>query len=196
MYRLIESICVREGNFQRLPLHEARINRTLAALQLERRWVLNEALAKVHLPPSGLFKCRVVYTADDAKVELQPYTICAITSLKMVEANDLEYQHKWENRGRLYALWQQRGFCDDVLIIKNGMVTDTFYANVVFRKGEQWFTPDTFLLQGTMRQALLATGKISETKIRATDLHQFDTFKPINALMEWNAPESHVSNIL
>ncbi|MFZ5972849.1 MAG: aminotransferase class IV [Bacteroidota bacterium] len=195
MYRLIESICVREGNFQRLPLHEARINRTLAALQLEGRWVLNEALAKVHLPPSGLFKCRVVYTADDAKVELQPYTIRPITSLKRVDANDLVYQHKWEDRDRLHALWQQRGLCDDVLIIKNGMVTDTFYANIVFRKGEEWFTPDTFLLPGTMREALLTAGIIRETKIRAGDLHQFDSFKLINALMEWNATESHVSNI-
>ncbi len=195
MYRLIESICVREGNLQRLRLHEARIDRTLAALQLERRWALNEALAKVHLPPSGLFKCRVLYTADDAKVELQPYTIPSVTSLRMIVANDLEYQHKWEDRERLHALWQQRGLCDDVLIIKNGMVTDTFYANIVFRKGDEWFTPDTFLLQGTMREALIKSGKIRETRIRAADIFQFDSFKLINALMEWNAPESNISNI-
>ncbi len=195
MYRLIESICVRDGNFQRLSLHEARMDRALTSLGTTRTWSLAEALAIAPMPSEGLFKCRVLYTAENFQIEFQPYTIRPVRSLKLVEASHVDYQHKWEDRTPLQLLWQQRAGFDDVLMIKNGMVTDTFYANIVFRKGDEWFTPETFLLEGTMRADLLKAGRIREVKIRATDIGQFDSFKLINALMEWNAPEADVSNI-
>jgi len=195
MYQLIESICVRDGNFQRLPLHEARIDRALAALCITRNWSLEDALEKTEVPSSGLFKCRVRYTSDSFKIEFQPYNIHPVQSLKLVEASHVDYQHKWEDRSVLQLLWQQREGFDDVLMVKNGWVTDTFYANIVFRKGDEWFTPETFLLQGTMREALIKSGKIQEVRMRVADIYQFDSFKLINALMEWNAPESDVFNI-
>jgi 4-amino-4-deoxychorismate lyase len=45
--------------------------------------------------------------------------------------------------------------CDDIIIVRNGFVTDASYANLIFRKGDEWFTPATFLLAGTMRAFLL-----------------------------------------
>ena len=44
---------------------------------------------------------------------------------------------------------------DDILIIKNGFITDTSIANILFFDGKKWITPKKPLLKGTVRERLL-----------------------------------------
>ena len=82
----------------------------------------------------------------------------------------------------LNELLAQKGDCDEILIIKNGYVTDCSIGNLIFRQGTQWFTPDTPLLEGTQRAKLLTQGRIKVRSILATDLHLFEEVRLINAL--------------
>ena len=59
----------------------------------------------------------------------------------------------------------KKGDCDDILIIRNGLITDMSYANVAFFDGTQWLTPRIPLLAGTCRERLLETGPIREADI-------------------------------
>jgi 4-amino-4-deoxychorismate lyase len=78
----------------------------------------------------------------------------------------------------------QRGGSDDILIIKNGMVTDTSYSNVIFRdKIGNWVTPSTCLLKGTRRLNLLKNRIITETDIRVSDLKYYNEIRLINAMI-------------
>ena len=83
-----------------------------------------------------------------------------------------------------------------MLLVRNGMITDTSYSNIVFRREGEWITPSFCLLKGTMRQYLLDNGKIREEQIAVKDLPRFEKFKLINAMIGWDGEEVNVSNIV
>ena len=75
--------------------------------------------------------------------------------------------------------------CDEeALILRNGMVTDTRYSNVVFGDGASWITPETFLLPGTKRAFLLSRGDSRECSVRAEDIGKFRFCSLINAMLD------------
>ena len=96
----------------------------------------------------GVVKCSIRYSDKVESVNYLPYSPRPIRRLKLVECDDINYSRKYADRRALEALREKRGECDDVLIVKNGFVTDTSYSNIVFFDGSDYFTPDTFLLNG------------------------------------------------
>jgi 4-amino-4-deoxychorismate lyase len=196
MSRLIESIRVFNGQFDRLELHQARFEHAFRSIfKRSPDWSLESFLREEPIPQAGLYKCRVVYDDQYRHVEFKPYGPRQIKTLKLVVDNTLSYEHKWENREALDHAFAQRDACDDILIVKNGLITDSSYANVVFQKGKTWYTPQACLLTGTMRQFLLTTGVIEACVIARTDLKEFDQCKLVNAMLGWDSPAIDVSNI-
>ena len=82
-----------------------------------------------------------------------------ISSFKIIHA-DIEYPLKYEDRHEINHLFGQKGDADEIIIIKNGLVTDTSIANLAFFDKGQWITPAQPLLNGTTRQRLLDENKI------------------------------------
>jgi 4-amino-4-deoxychorismate lyase len=74
----------------------------------------------------------------------------------------------------------------DVLIVKNGLITDTSFANIAFSDGNKWYTPDTPLLKGTQRAYYLAQGILTERRISPADLRGFTKARLINAMLDLN----------
>jgi 4-amino-4-deoxychorismate lyase len=132
----------------------------------------------------ALHKCRIIYGNEVVKTEFLPYTPKPIHSLKIVEENLIDYSLKYENRNQINKLFLQRQQCDDILIIKNGFVSDTSYCNIIFYDGEKYFTPTTALLKGCKRQSLLNKGIIQEDEIRLTDIRLFKKAILINSMIE------------
>jgi 4-amino-4-deoxychorismate lyase len=85
----------------------------------------------------------------------------------------------------LYKLLGLRADCDDIIIIKDGYVTDTSFSNLVFSEGEQLFTPSSFLLNGTKRQQLLRDGKIKEKEIKMADINKYSNVFLINSMADF-----------
>jgi 4-amino-4-deoxychorismate lyase len=92
-------------------------------------------------------------------------------------------------------LFTQRQNHDDILIVKNGLITDTSYSNVAFFDGQLWFTPHQPLLPGTARARLLHEGCLQEAKITLTDLHRFEKCSLINAMLPLGECRVAVDNI-
>src|SRR5688572_25537695 len=135
MSRLIESIRLFNGQFSRLDLHQSRIDHSFA--QVFRKfpeWRLQYFLVSQDFPKEGLYKCRVMYDDKQVHVEFNSYQPRPIQTLKLIADNEIEYPHKWEDRSRLQEAFAQRESCDDILIVKNGLLMDTCYANIVFQK--------------------------------------------------------------
>ena len=75
--------------------------------------------------------------------------------------------------------------CDEeALILRNGMVTDTRYSNVVFGDGSSWVPPENLLLAGNKRAFLLSRGDIQECSIKAEDIGKFRFCSLINAMLD------------
>lgn len=186
MSPLVESIKLQDGKLFNLGYHQNRMNEALAELFPEAKAI---ELAKVISIPencsSGIFKVRVLYGPIVEAVEIEPYHFRTIQSLKVVHHESIDYHLKYTNRQILQQLYAQRGNADDIIIVKNGLVTDSFAANLIFFNGQKWVTPNTPLLKGTQRQYLLEQGIISETEIKESDIPSFQKVGLLNAMVSF-----------
>jgi len=186
MCRLVESIKLQNKDLQHVEWHDKRFNE--ARFQL---FGINEPIDLQNVIKIPLFlhneiyKCRVLYAMEIESVEFQLYTPREVKTLKLVEDNDIDYRFKYEDRRAFKRLLEQKGEANDILVVKNGCITDTSYSNVIFFDGKKWFTPDTYLLNGTQRQRLLAEGAIYEARITPDDLKRYILAKPINAMLDF-----------
>jgi 4-amino-4-deoxychorismate lyase len=196
MSLLIESIKLLDGKFCNLFYHEQRMNRSLKILcGVHDHFLLEEFLDGIERPASGLYKCRIVYDDQVKDVEFIPYTPKIINTLRIVEHDRINYEFKYVDRKTIERLYELRKDNDDILIVKRGHVTDSSYSNILFRKGKRFYTPWSCLLKGTMRQNLLERELIEEEEIRIEDIKSFETFKLINAMLEFDGPEIDISQI-
>lgn len=185
MHQYVETIRVEEGRMWNVKWHNERLNRTRRRLwQTTDDWDI-ECLYKGILPESR-HKLRFVYSEKGIEeISIAPYVLRPIASLRMVEADEIDYSLKSTDRSALQAVFGQRGDCDDVLIVKGRLLTDTSIANVALFDGVKWLTPAHPLLKGTARNRLLAEGVMEEADIRATDLQHFTELRLINAMVDW-----------
>ncbi|MFZ6010862.1 MAG: aminotransferase class IV [Bacteroidota bacterium] len=197
MSLLIESIRLQDGQFFNLFYHEQRMLRSLDMLcGVHDGMNLEQFLKGLEVPSKGLYKCRISYDDMTKEVEFIPYQPKKIESLRLVEHDRITYEFKYKDRKAIDRLYELRDGCDDILIVKRGLVTDSSYSNIIFRKGNRWFTPWSALLKGTMRQCLLDEHKIEQEVIRKEDINAFDSFKLINAMFQLDGPEIDVSKIV
>ncbi len=196
MYRFIETIKLLDGNFFNLDYHQRRMDQTMYQFFGKKGNIdLVHFLTQQHFALNGLFKCRIVYDKTILSVEFLPYTIKPLRSLKVVHNNSIEYGHKFESRDQLMALYNQRKQHDDVIIVKNNLVTDASYANLIFYDGESWSTPNSCLLNGTMRQILIDQQKIKPVQISLSDIANFEKVKLINSMVGFEGPDIAISQI-
>lgn len=198
MYQLVETIKCNNGKLSNLRYHQARFNLTRRSLfRLKDEISLEKTIQIPKECRTGLFRCRVIYGEQIEKIEFHQHQYRTVNSLKLIKANDLDYHFKFTNREKLNALFEQRETCDDILIVKNGFITDSFIANVVFFDGRKWWTPDTPLLPGTQRARLIHEKKISVCPVTPADLPNYQKAGLINAMQDLdNMPEISISNIV
>ncbi len=182
----IETIRFADGQWSNLAFHNARLNHTRwACFDATDKWDLSRLLSAPQGISEGIYKCRVTYGETIEKVEFEQYQPRLVTSLRLVEEDAIIYDFKFQNRTALNRLFEKKANADDVLIIKQGFITDTSYANVVFWNGKDWLTPHNPLLKGTRRAQLLQEGIIREQEIRARDLIKYSHARLINAMLDF-----------
>ena len=181
MYPLVESIKAENGQYFLLDYHQNRLERTFhAVFQRPCPWRIKDLLPAA--PIKGLFKLRLLYNEADYSIEVLPYVPKPSKTLKLIEIGDYTYPHKWTDRSIINTAFAQRGTCDDILMIKNGLLTDTSYANIVLFDGSKWVTPEKPLFEGVQRSYLLDHKKIKTATITTTALSNYQSFQLINAM--------------
>lgn len=197
MCLLLETIKIIDGKSQNLDYHQERFENAGKSMFGLKNFELLSGIIKVpEFAQNGLFRCRVLYAEKIEKIEFLPYNFRQIKTLRLVESNGIDYSYKFAERSELENLFAQKGDCDDIIIVKNGLITDSFAANLVFYDGKNWLTPDSPLLKGTKREKLLAEKTISACKIGVGDLQKYFGVGLINALIEFDAmPVIPIENI-
>ena len=197
MCRFVESIKLKDGVFYRLQLHQQRVNKAFEAFYPTREPIdVVETLFQTVFPQEGVYKCRLVYDSDLQSLDIAPYVRREIRSLKLVETTQESLPYKQEDRTEFNAAFAQRGGCDDVLLVKDGLLTDTSYCNIALYDGENWYTPRTPLLYGVNRMQLLSDGKLMEKDIKASELMNFQYISLFNAMIEFGELQLDVSAII
>ncbi len=181
----LETIKIEKGLIFNLDLHKQRLAETAFA-HYKTKPVLNIDINSI---PGNLenekIKCRVLYAEDIISVEFHAYQPKEIRSLQIVHDDNISYNFKYADRSYLNDLLEKRKDSDEIIIVKNGKITDSSYSNLVFEANDgQLFTPKTYLLNGIKRKFLLKKGFISEKDIFLDDLHLYTKVFFINAMLD------------
>ena len=177
---LLETIKIERGIVHNLPYHQTRFNKSRAILF--NTDIPIDLLSVITPPSDACYRCRILYGRTIEKVEYLPYTPKPIRHLKIVSSS-IDYSHKYADRSCFEELLKTHPEADEILIEKEGYLTDTTISNIAFFDGKTWVTPETPLLQGTMRQKLLDNGTLITEDIRKEDLGKYTHVALMNAML-------------
>lgn len=189
-FPLFETLCIEQQQIKNCAYHQQRYERALYQFYGESAVKIYDLFEIIHLQPeflnlTPLTRCRIDYNATTFQIQFFPYQRRKIATFQPVICDDIDYSLKFTDRTLLNRLLAQRGDCDEIMIIKQGKVTDCSIGNLAFRLGEHWFTPDSPLLAGTQRRYLLEQGILQEIPIFVGDVLKFDEIRVINAMNGW-----------
>lgn len=185
MSLLLESLRIQNRQIELPEEHNRRMNRSRRLLfRATDEWDVREIVSVPAHLTDAVYKCRLVYDTTVHAIEFIPYSKRTIRSLKLVAvASAFEYDHKYADRTELEHAYAQRGTCDDILIVRDGYLTDTSFSNIALFDGEKWCTPARPLLRGVRIASLLAQGFLCEADIHIRDLSRFRKLMLLNALL-------------
>ncbi|MFY1048022.1 aminotransferase class IV [Chryseobacterium sp. GP-SGM7] len=199
MSQFIESIKVEDQDLFLLEFHQKRVNETFAHFGKEGSIDLEKIFKNLNHDEDGLYKLRLIYDLDKKfRTMMIPYAIPEISDFQLVENNSYDYSFKFEDRKELEKM-KMKSKAEEIIIVKNNHITDTSFSNILFQKGKEWFTPNTYLLNGVQRQNLLKKKKIKETEITLQNIKEFSHFQLINAMNDFDDmfiyPISKITNL-
>lgn len=184
MSRLLETIKLFNKQLCNLEYHQKRFNKARKDL-----FGLSDELdlsSLIKIPTSisnSLFKVRIIYSDVIHDIEFHPYGMRAINSLQIVNGDGIDYAYKYEDRSSFQKLLC-KCTADDILIVKNGLITDSSYSNVAFLEKGKFYVPSSYLLNGTKRQKLLAENVVTEKNITLDSIFDYEKIFLINSMID------------
>ncbi len=175
---LLETIKIEDGQIMNIEWHNRRCNKSRLELFNEKKVLNLEEF--IDPPKEGLYRCRIIYDKKINSIEYIPYTPKKIKSFKIVKSN-INYSYKYTNREELNKLLENA--YDEIIIEKNGFLTDTTIANIAFYTGEKWISPKEPLLNGTLRERLLSENFLILKNIKKEDIQKYSHFALMNAMI-------------
>ena len=177
---LLETIRIEEGKALYLDYHNQRLNQSRKELfSIGETMDLGQYLSP---PARGIYRCRVLYNTEIQKIEYLPYRPKQINHISLVESS-IDYSYKYADRGAFDKLLAAHSESDEILIVRESLLTDTTIANIAFLKKGKWITPKEPLLKGTARERLIDGGFLSLGNIRKEEISSFDGFALMNAMI-------------
>ncbi|MFX4234391.1 aminotransferase class IV family protein [Aliarcobacter butzleri] len=174
--KYFETIKCEDFEVFNLDYHQKRVANTIG---------LNINLQEYINPISEeLLRCKLIYDENGVVDVLYfPYKKREIKSFKIIFDNEIEYSKKYLNRAKLDELYEKKDDCDEVIIIKDGIVTDTTIANIAIFYENSWITSKNCLLGGTTRARLLEEKKLFEKDITLDMLKNASKVALMNAMI-------------
>lgn len=174
-----ETIKCEDMEILNLEFHEKRVANTIA---------MNLNLQDYIYPMSDeTLRCKVVYDESGIlKVDYFPYKKKEAKSFKLVYSDEIEYSKKYLDRSSLDELSNQKEDCDEIIIVKNALITDTSIANIAIYDGKSWLTPKKPLLEGSTKNRLLLSKGLIEKDITVEMLLSCEKFALMNAMIDFD----------
>lgn len=182
--KYFETIKCEDYDVYNLDYHNKRVSTTIA---------MNLNIQEYIYPISSeLLRCKLIY--DDSgvlEVNYFPYKKREIKSFKLIHDDNIEYSKKYLNREKLDNLFDKRENCDEIIIIKDGLVTDTSIANIAIFYDGIWITSKKPLLYGTTRARLIENKELFEKDISVKMLEKASKIALMNAMIDFDVLEDY-----
>lgn len=198
MYRFIESIQIKNSVPLNIELHSARMNKTrFDVLGLKNELNISNCIDLPHeLKTCKKVKCRVIYSKEIEDIQYREYSPKIIKKIKLVLGNEILYNYKYLDRTHIVKLTEGIDESCEILIVKNGCLTDTSIHNIALFDGYEWHTPLEPLLCGVQREYLLEKGIIISKKISKKDIIKYSVIRLFNAMNSWDECQELSTNCI
>ncbi|SFV90253.1 Aminodeoxychorismate lyase [hydrothermal vent metagenome] len=177
---LLETVRIEGGKAHNLSYHQSRFDKSRYALFGDTTPI--DLASHIKAPPAGLYRCRILYAKRIQHIEYLPYTPKPLHRLKILSSL-VDYPYKYANREALDTLLLENSDADEIIIEKEGFLTDTTIANIAFFDGEGWITPQQPLLEGTMRAKFIDKGLLRTAHITKKDIQNYTHVALMNAMI-------------
>jgi len=176
--KYLETIKCDDYQVYNLQYHKQRIADTIG---------ININLEEYIYPISNkLLRCRVVYSSNGIEsIEYIPYHKKQVKTFKLIYDDNIVYDKKYLNRTYLDNLYAQKDKYDEIIIIKDDLVTDTSIANIAIWYEDNWITPKCPLLYGTTRQRYIDNKILQEKNITVQMLKSASKIALLNAMIDF-----------
>lgn len=167
-----------------LNYHNKRIANTIG---------LNLNLQEYIYPFSNeLLRCKVIYDKNGIiDVRYFPYKKREINTFKLIFDDEVSYSRKYLDRSSLDKLFENKEDCDEIIIIKNKIVTDTSIANIAIYYENIWITSKNCLLEGSTRNRLIDEKILLEKDITVKMLKNASKIALMNAMIDFDIKEDY-----
>ena len=122
----LETLKAVDGEVYHIEYHQQRYENVLKKFAISDIQDLKKYL---NPPEYGLYRCRLTYEISESShkidVTYHEYKKRNISTLKIIFDNDINYEYKSTCRDEIDELFDLREDADDILIIKNLLVSDT-----------------------------------------------------------------------
>jgi 4-amino-4-deoxychorismate lyase len=180
----IEEIKCSEGEYFNLECHAIRMDRTLRHF-FGKPFTHSDLREYLPEPPTGmLYKCTLIYSDALLSAELTPFIQPEVKSIALVDADQIDFIYKLEDRSELEKIRKFAG-ADEAILVRNGFVTNATTANLVFKDSDgAYFTPLHYIHSGTKRQFYLKKKIITTYPIKVSGIYNYNSVYLINALLD------------
>lgn len=183
MVNFLETIKLFNKKFENIEYHNLRLNKTIKDnYNIKSNINLLDYISPID--DDGLYRCRVIYNTKIEQIEYIKQQQRVFKKFKITNDDGIEYKYKYINRENINKLFAQKGDADDIIIVKDGLLTDTSICNIAIFT-DKWYTPAKPLLYGTTRARLIDNSYIYEKNITIEDLKNSKKFAIMNALIDF-----------
>jgi len=177
--KYFETIKCDDYEIYNLQYHINRISNTIG---------LNINLEEYIYPPNNkLLRCKIIYNKNEIEdIQYYEYDKKNITSFKLIYDDTIVYSKKELNRLNIDKLFDNKDNCDEIIIIKNNLLSDTSKANIAIFLNNEWITPKVPLLNGTTMQRYIDMGTLKQKDITVDMLKQSSKIALLNAMIDFD----------
>ncbi len=144
------------------------------------------AQAGMTIPPEQhTWRCRMIYEGNGkiSSITAEPFTPRTLKTIGIIDIPTACYPLKYADRRVFDDLRKRFPRCDEIIITKNGFLSDGTFTNVYLRSPDNiLLTPNTYLLAGCRRERLIQDGLLHPRTLHWRDIKPGWLIGFINAL--------------
>jgi 4-amino-4-deoxychorismate lyase len=177
-----ETIKIYKGRICNINYHNKRLNNTIKSIFNVSSNIDISSYISLSMDFDTI-KCRVLYQKEINSISYSKYIKKKAQSFKIINDNNITYEYKFNNRKHINKLFFLRDNHDEIIIIKNGFITDTSIANIAILYKDIWLTPKLPLFNGIIRPKLGSSFFLKEENITVEMLKSCKCIAIMNAMI-------------
>jgi 4-amino-4-deoxychorismate lyase len=188
---LFESIRVDNGQIPLLNFHQKRVDISYSSVFKKVNTYNLQECIKPFLKKDGIQKCRFIYDDKKYRIEIIDYQIIEPKRIGWLRIDpNFNYSFKYYDRNFFNKIKESYSGFNEIILVKNDLITDSTYCNlIVYAKGK-WIVPQTCLLNGVERTRIISAYNFPIEPITIDEFLSAKEYKLINAMRPFEDVEA------